>query len=95
MQIIIGDNAFTIDEKTLFRIYEVKEIASYTDYTVGAEEKISEKVETYTNATYTMLMISDYFRVKLKDFMSMNDAYLFFREIKGAYDDDENFVVKN
>ena len=94
MQIIIGDNAFTIDEKTTFRIYEIKEIASYTDYTVGAEEK-TEKVETYTGAIYTMVMSSDYFRVKLKDFWTMNDAYTFFREIKGAYDDDENFVVEN
>ena len=75
-------------------VIETKEVESYTDYTVD-EGKKTEKVETYTGATYTILMISDYFRVKLKDFMSMNEAYLFFREIKGAYDDDENFVVEN
>ena len=94
MQIIIGDNAFTIDEKTTFRIYEVKEVKSYTDYDVDTGEQ-TEKDETYTNASYTMFMISDYFRIKLKNFWTMNDAYTFFREIKGAYDDDENFVLNN
>lgn len=93
MQIIIDNDAFTVDEKITFRVFETKEIEAYTDYTVDTRTSRDEKVETYADATYTLFMISDYFRVKLKDFSTTDEVLLYLNDIRAAYDDDENFVV--